>query len=304
MVVKEKPLILIVDDTPINVQVLAEAFRADYRVRAATSGQAALDSIAKHGIPDLILLDIMMPGVDGYEVCRRLKNDSATQNVPIIFVTAKADAIDEEYGLRLGAMDYITKPFHLPIVTVRVQNQINLKLKNDLLESLALIDGLTNLPNRRRFDEALDLEWKRAYRNFLPLTLVMTDIDFFKDYNDHQGHRTGDTCLKKVAGALAEAFQRPPDFVARYGGEEFIALLPETTAAGVRIIVERFRAGVESLRIPHPASKVSHWVTISVGFASVIPNAKGTSADLLERADQMLYRAKTEGRNRICGDDG
>ncbi|CAK0740296.1 two-component system, chemotaxis family, response regulator WspR [Gammaproteobacteria bacterium] len=304
MAAKEKPLILIVDDTPINVQVLAEAFRTDYRVRAVTSGQAALDSIAKHGIPDLLLLDIMMPEMDGYEVCRQLKNNQMTQDIPIIFVTAKSDAMDEEYGLRLGAMDYITKPFYLPIVTARVQNQINLKLKNDLLESLVMLDGLTNLPNRRRFDEALELEWKRAYRNLLPLTLVMADIDFFKGYNDNLGHRAGDACLKKVAQALAETIQRPADLVARYGGEEFVILLPETNSAGAQIIVERFCAGVESLQIPHPASKVSPWVTISVGFASIMPGSKAelASTSLLERADKMLYRAKEEGRNRVCGE--
>ncbi|CAK0746438.1 two-component system, chemotaxis family, response regulator WspR [Gammaproteobacteria bacterium] len=294
-----KPVILIVDDTPINVQVLAEALRADYRIRTATSGQGAVDGIAKHGVPDLILLDIMMPGIDGYEVCRQLKSNLTTQNVLIIFVTAKADAVDEEYGLRLGAVDYITKPFYLPIVTARVQNQINLKLKSDLLESLALLDGLTNLPNRRRFDEALENEWKRAHRANLPLTLIMADIDFFKGYNDHQGHRTGDICLKKVAASLAEAIHRPADLVARYGGEEFVALLPETDNEGARLIAERFRAGVESLRIPHPDSKVSSWVTVSVGLSSTLDGAE-TANDLLEHADKQLYRAKAEGRNRVC----
>jgi len=300
MAVTAKSVILVVDDTPINVQVLAEALRADYRVRTATSGQAALDSIAKHGVPDLVLLDIMMPGIDGYEVCRQLKNNSTTQNIPVIFVTAKTDTIDEEYGLRLGAVDYITKPFHLPIVTVRVQNQINLKLKSDLLESLALLDGLTNLPNRRRFDEALENEWKRTRRANLPLTLIMADIDFFKGYNDQQGHRTGDICLKKVAAALAEAIHRPADLVARYGGEEFVVLLPETDAEGARLIAERLRAGVESLRIPHPASKMSSWVTISAGLASNRFEDTETASDLLERADKQLYRAKAEGRNRVC----
>ena len=296
-----KPLILIVDDTPINVQILAEALRADYRVRVATSGPAALDGIAKYGPPDLILLDVMMPGLDGYEVCRRLKANPATQHIPVIFVTAKTDAVDEEYGLRLGAMDYITKPFHLPIVTVRVQNQINLKLKTDLLEALALLDGLTNLANRRRFDEALDAEWKRAYRSALPVALVMADVDFFKSYNDHQGHRTGDTCLKKVAATLAQALNRPADLAARYGGEEFVALLPETDLAGAQVMAERFRAGVESLHIPHPASVVSPWVTISIGLASTRPDDQDTAGDLLEWADQRLYCAKAEGRNRVCG---
>ncbi|CAK0777891.1 two-component system, cell cycle response regulator [Gammaproteobacteria bacterium] len=289
----EKPLILIVDDTPINVQVLAEALRTDYRIRVASGGQAALDSIAKYGVPDLVLLDIMMPGINGYEVCQQFKSDLRTQNIPIIFVTAKTDVVDEEYGLRLGAVDYITKPFHLPIVTARVQNQINLKLKSDLLETLALIDGLTNLPNRRRFDEALEIEWKRACRSALPLTLVMLDIDFFKAYNDHQRHRTGDTCLKKVAMALAEALSRSADLLARYGGEEFVALLPETDVAGARLIAERFRANVESLLIPHPESKVSPWITISVGLASARPSGTEIAINLVESADKQLVVFQT-----------
>lgn len=155
---EKKPLILIVNDTPTNIQVLAESLRADYRVRVAGSGKAAFEVIGKAGAPDLILLDVMMPDMDGYEVCRRLKQAPATKNVPVIFVTAKADAVDEEYGLNLGAVDYIAKPFHLPIVAARVRNHIDLKIKTDLLESQAMLDGLTNIPNRRRFDETLESE--------------------------------------------------------------------------------------------------------------------------------------------------
>lgn len=157
-----KPTILIVDDTPINIQVLAGALRADYRVKVAGSGKMALEIITKQGAPDLVLLDVMMPEMDGYAVCRQLKNDPVMQSVPVIFVTAKSDTVDEELGLKLGAVDYIAKPFHLPIVLARIQNHIALKLKSDLLESLAMLDGLTNIPNRRRFDEHLDSEWKRA----------------------------------------------------------------------------------------------------------------------------------------------
>lgn len=295
-----KPLILIVDDTPINIQILAEALRADYRIKVATGGPAALEVIAAHGPPDLVLLDVMMPGMDGYEVCRRLKAEPATRNVPVIFVTARTDAVDEEYGLRLGAVDYIGKPFHLPIVVARVRNQINLKLKTDLLESLALLDGLTNIANRRRFDDALAAEWKRARRNGRPLALIMADIDFFKAYNDHYGHGAGDVCLKRIATVLADAADRPADLVARYGGEEFVALLPETDCAGVRNIAERLRAAAEALHIPHAFSAAAPWVTISVGFAGMTPDGE-RAAPLLAEADRMLYRAKEAGRNRVCG---
>lgn len=295
-----KPLILIVDDTPTNIQVLAEALRKDYRVRVAGSGKAAFDIIEKLGAPDLILLDVMMPEIDGYEVCRRLKNGAATKNVPVIFVTARSDVEDEEHGLKLGAVDYIAKPFHLPIVAARVRNHINLKLKTDLLESQAMLDGLTNIPNRRRFDEVLDQEWKRAQRSGLPLALIMADIDFFKHYNDNYGHGSGDLCLKKVAEALSMSIERPSDMVARYGGEEFVVILPETEAEGARTIAERFRCNVEAMQLPHKYSDASNVVTVSVGCASLIP-AAGIEPDfLLKRADEGLYRAKNSGRNRVC----
>ncbi len=294
-----KPLILIVDDTPTNIQVLAEALRADYRVKVASSGKVAFEVIAK-GKPDLILLDVMMPGMDGYEVCRRLKEDPATKSIPVIFVTAKSDVVDEEQGLRLGAVDYIAKPFHLPIVAARVRNHIDLKLKTDLLESRALLDGLTNIPNRRRFDEALEVEWRRAQRAGAAIALVMLDIDHFKAYNDHLGHGAGDACLRQVATALVNVVERPADLVARYGGEEFVALLPETEADGALQIAERFRHDVEALRLPHGHSPVADVVTISVGVASIVPGADVTPVVLLEQADQKLYRAKAAGRNKVC----
>ncbi len=295
-----RPVVLIVDDTPANIQVLAEALRAEYRVKVAASGQAAFDVIARQGPPDLILLDVMMPGLDGYAVCRRLKDDPVTQAVPVIFVTARTDNEDEERGLRLGAVDYIAKPFHLPIVLARVRNHVNLKLKTDLLESHALLDGLTNIANRRRFDQALEDEWKRAQRGGLPLAVVMFDIDHFKPFNDHRGHRDGDVCLTRVAAALADSVDRPGDLVARYGGEEFVALLPQTDARGALAIAERCRANVEASRIEHGHSATAPWVTVSVGCASMVPAEQALPSTLVEQADLGLYRAKAAGRNRVC----
>lgn len=296
---EKKPLVLIVDDTPTNIQVLAELLRMEYRVRVAGSGKVAFELIDKLGPPDIILLDVMMPEMDGYEVCRRLKQAPETKNVPVIFVTAKSDAVDEEYGLNLGAVDYIAKPFHLPIVAARVRNHINLKIKTDLLESQAMLDGLTNIPNRRRFDETLESEWKRAQRTGTPLSLIMADIDFFKRYNDNYGHGVGDDCLKKVAKSLANSIDRPSDMVARYGGEEFVVILPGTDAAGAHAIAERFRSHVEKLHIPHEYSDASKYVTVSVGLACVTPNAEMSQTDLLKLADEMLYQAKESGRNRV-----
>lgn len=296
-----RPLILVVDDTPTNIQVLAEVLRTDYRVRVAGSGKAAFDIIAKLGAPDLILLDVMMPDMDGYEVCRRLKEEPNTKNIPVIFVTAKSYVADEEYGLRLGAVDYIGKPFYLPIVMARVRNHISLKMKTDLLESEAMLDGLTNIPNRRRFDEALESEWKRAQRSGIALSLIMLDIDFFKRYNDNYGHGAGDECLKKVAASLVDAIDRPSDLVARYGGEEFVALLPRTDAEGARIIAERIRIKVENMGLPHQYSDVFGNVTVSIGYACVLPSAEASQVELLRLTDERLYEAKGSGRNRVCG---
>lgn len=298
----DRPMILIVDDTPTNIQVLAEALCSDYRVKVATSGKTAL-AMANNpeSRPDLILLDVMMPEMDGYEVCRRLKQSQATQGIPVIFVTAKNDVTDEEYGLRLGAMDYIVKPFRLAIVKARVQNHINLKTKTDLLETLALVDGLTGIPNRRRFDEVLDNEWKRSQRDCSELAVIMADIDYFKAYNDTYGHGAGDQCLKAVAKALASSLNRPCDMMARYGGEEFVAVMPDTEAEGAHTLAERLRANVAALALPHQSSDIENYITISVGYASLSPAQDQSPMELVEMADKMLYKAKELGRNRVCG---
>ena len=297
----KQPVILIIDDVPTNIQVLAEFLRSDYRVRVAASGKIAFDIIEKLGAPDLILLDVMMPDMDGYEVCRRLKESDKTKHVPVIFVTTKSDIRDEEYGLRLGAVDYISKPFHLPIVLARVYNHINLKIKTDLLESQAMLDGLTNIPNRRRFDETLINEWKRAQRTGQMLSLIIADIDYFKRYNDYYGHSMGDLCLKKVANTLAESVKRPSDLVARYGGEEFVALLPATNLQGANTIAKYFREQVEQLHILHEYSNTASVVTISLGVACIKPQEDNISSEeLLRLADHKLYQAKDDGRNRIC----
>ena len=298
----DRPVILIVDDAPTNVRVLAEALHADFRVKVATGGKTALELANNPETrPDLILLDVMMPEMDGYDVCRQLKRNPDTQNIPVIFVTARSDATDEERGLRLGAMDYIVKPFNMAVVRARVQSHISLKMKSDMLESLALIDGLTGIPNRRRFDKTLQTEWKRAMRSGTALAIIMADIDFFKAYNDHRGHRAGDQCLKAVADALSRALGRPSDVLARYGGEEFVAVMPDTEGRGARQLAERCCANVAALGLPHRYSGAADHVTISAGYAALQPVAGQSSGELLEMADKMLYQAKEQGRNRVCG---
>lgn len=297
----QKPQLLIVDDTYTNLQVLAEALSAEYRIRIATGGKSALALIEKHGAPDLILLDVMMPEMDGYAVCRQLKEDPKTSNVPVIFVTALDGEEDEERGLRAGAVDYITKPFHLPIVRARLQNHIRLKLMTDMLESMVWLDGLTGIPNRRRFDDALANEWKRAQRAGTTLSVIMIDVDFFKRYNDQYGHGAGDVCLKRVAEELAGSVTRAADLVARYGGEEFILLAPGTDVDGARNLAEHLRARIEALQIPHEYSEAAACVTASIGYASIIPDRRNSAAALLQEADNMLYYAKRLGRNRVHG---
>ena len=217
----------------------------------------------------------------------------------MIFVTAKSGADEEELGFNLGAADYITKPFHPAVVRVRVRNQMNLKIRTDLLEELSLVDGLTGAFNRRYFDEHFEEERRRAFRMEHPLSVIMMDIDNFKAYNDNYGHGAGDECLQRVARALREALPRSGDFVARYGGEEFVALLPCTGAEGALGVAERLRGVVESLGIPHAYSPTARVITISLGVASseVFASAE-EAAGLLKRADQALYRSKKEGRNR------
>jgi diguanylate cyclase (GGDEF)-like protein len=273
--------ILIVDDVPANIHLLAEALRADHYIRVATNGPDAIQVSRQSPQPDLILLDAMMPDMDGFEVCRRLKESPETQNIPIVFVTAKDDAISEERGLGLGALDYITKPFNLPIVRARVRNYLALKHKTDL------------------FNETLDIEWRRCVRGKLPLSLLMIDVDHFKAYNDRFGHSGGDACLTAVAATLAAELVRPADLIARFGGEEFSVVLPETMAEGARQTAERLRLAVLAKDFSNGADETPRLVTISIGCATLNPSEKLQPSDLINTADKKLYQAKSEGRNRV-----
>jgi diguanylate cyclase (GGDEF)-like protein len=288
--------LLIIDDVPANIQVLAEALRNDYKVRVATSGAEGL-ALARQNPPDLILLDVMMPNLDGFEVCRELKDDPITAQIPVIFISARNGFDDEEHGLDLGAVDYIAKPFHLPIVRARVRNHLLLKRRADLLEDLAHVDSLTGIANRRRFDETMGVELRRCLRSQIPLSLLLIDIDHFKQYNDHYGHGLGDLCLNRVANTLSENLGRAADLVARYGGEEFAVIIPGTDTLGARNIAERMRKAVYDQKIAHCDGQ---FVSISIGAASLIPNGSTTSRQLIDAADKQLYAAKDAGRNQVC----
>lgn len=292
--------ILIVDDLPDNLRVLSKMMVDDgHRISAATSGAQAL-RLAETIMPDLILLDVMMPELDGYQTCAALKTNPLLKPIPVIFITALTSVEDETRGLATGAVDYIVKPFNEAIVKQRVRTHLELKHQRDLLERLAQVDGLTGIPNRRALDQRLEQEWRRAARAGARLGLAMIDIDHFKQFNDAHGHLQGDDCLRRVAGVLDETLKRAGDFVARYGGEEFVCLASVETADRLEQIAEQLRMAVEALRIPHDVFPSFPWVTISIGAVLCEPAPQAAASALLEQADVQLYLAKGAGRNRVC----
>jgi diguanylate cyclase (GGDEF)-like protein len=295
----KKQAILIVDDEPENIEILSELLGPECEVFFALTGQEALE-IAADQAPDLILLDVLLtPEMDGYEVCSRLKRDPKTMAIPIIFITAMDREEDETKGLEAGAMDYITKPISPPIVRARVRNHLELKRYHDILENLSVTDGLTGIANRRRFDQFLEREWRRAIRSHSSLSLILMDIDLFKAFNDHYGHLAGDDCLRTLAQGLNEVIQRPADLLARYGGEEFACILPETDAQGATGVAEKIHRKIDSLNIAFPSPTSGNHITVSMGLATLIPLKRQSSADLIRFADELLYEAKRLGRNRI-----
>ncbi|AEI14437.1 response regulator receiver modulated diguanylate cyclase [Flexistipes sinusarabici DSM 4947] len=296
----KKANILIVDDQPTNIRSLSAILTEEYTIMVATSGAKALEIARGEKKPDLILLDVLMPEMDGYEVLRRLKADENTRDIPVIFVTAKDADDDEEFGLELGAADYITKPVRAAIAKVRIRNLIDLKRKTNQMEYISMHDGLTGIPNRRLFDDYCRRAWGQAQRNSQPLSVILMDIDYFKELNDHYGHSAGDECLRLVAQALAEQVNRAADMVARYGGDEFAAVLPETDTAGAMQIACRFKDAVAKLAIPNAFSKTTDVATLSIGTATSDTVFKPISMDMLISAsDEALYLAKEGGRNRI-----
>ena len=294
-----RPKLLLVDDQPMNIRVLHQLFRYECDVHMATGGEQAIE-VCKSLLPDLILLDVVMEGMDGHEVCRRLKADPLTQDIPIIFLSANGEEDDEAIGLELGAVDYIGKPFNPMIVRARVKTHLTLKRQGDYLRSMAMLDGLTGVANRRKLEARLEAAWSQACRDNGPLSLIMIDVDYFKKYNDHYGHQRGDQCLRRLAMALAATLNRPYDLLARYGGEEFACLLPDTDLAGTERVAQKMLAAVAELRIEHLASEVGPQVSLSLGVATVLASARLTPQELLRCADEQLYLAKAGGRARVC----
>ncbi|MFK5893337.1 MAG: diguanylate cyclase [Pseudomonadota bacterium] len=338
LVRKNNGTVLIVDDVPANIGVLFEFLKGyGLKILIAGDGESGIKK-AKNAQPDLILLDVMMPGIDGFETCKQLKANAETKDIPIIFMTALSDTPFAVKGFQLGAVDYINKPIQQEEVLARINVQLTIraytsKLKtnneqlleinnklqteiaqrkkaedelakaNIILKKLASLDGLTGISNRRTFDQKLLDEWQRASRNNVSLALILCDIDHFKLYNDTFGHPAGDECLRQVANAIHHSAQRSNDLVARYGGEEFAVLLSNVSPQDMMNIAISIQENIKILQIPAPQSanqtKISKFVTISMGLCLAYPNQDEAADFLLANSDLALYEAKSSGRNCI-----
>ena len=309
-----QPRICVVDDDLISLTVVAKLLMPHFTVVAARSGREAL-SLIRRDPPDLVLLDIQMPDMDGFAVCRRLKDDPLTEAIPIVFLTASQDEVIEERGLVAGASDFIIKPPRGPVVVARILNLVRMKRQAESLRAQAQTDSLTGLYNRGHFTRVLGQELSRAKRNRQTVSLLLIDIDHFKAYNDHYGHLGGDGALRQVALALKAVAKRPGDLACRYGGEEFAIVLPATGTVGACNVAASTLARIDALALPHAASMVAPHVTLSIGVASLPEEelaSHGLDTDfvdpgleaihqLIGKADAALYDAKRHGRNQAWG---
>ena len=319
--------ILIVDDSLSNRNVLESILvEAGYcHIATASSPFEAFNFLSLEDperaiTVDLILMDILMPGMDGIEACSQLKARPHLKDIPVIMITSQKEMGMLDAAFNAGAMDYIVKPLQKVELLARIRSALALKKEMDKrkereqellqltckleeayeqLRQQSSLDGLTEIANRRHFDEYLEVEWKRAQRDHNLISLIMADIDVFKYYNDNYGHQAGDECLRKVAKQMEVVLKRPGDLVARYGGEEFAVILPETDLEGAARVAEEIRTAVEKIAIPHAHSTVSNYITISLGVAASAPSLNSSSDELVNKADQALYRAKQNGRNRV-----
>ena len=293
-----KHTILIVDDEAVNIRALSQVLLPEYTVYMARDGQTAIET-AEDVTPDLILLDVIMPDMSGYEVITELKNCDRTMEIPVIFITGLSGVEDEEKGFLLGAVDYITKPFNDTIVRVRVRQHLQTLRQLRMIKRLGVIDPLTDISNRRGFNERLEIEWAHAIRDKSTLSILMIDIDHFKRYNDTYGHPQGDVLLQTIAGIFRQTLVRSTDYAARWGGEEFAILLPGTNLDGALKIAERIRSDVENTPVACADGSDTH-VTVSIGVYSQSPQHGDLTNDFVTGADKALYTAKGTGRNKVC----
>ncbi|WP_412497643.1 diguanylate cyclase [Vibrio furnissii] len=299
LMAEPKFTVLVVDDQPTNIQLIYQLLKKEYDVLMATSGQQALAVCREHK-PDLILMDVLMPDMNGWDTCQTLKRDPDIATIPVIFVTALTDQDDENACWDAGAVDFLQKPINANTLKHRVRAHLTLKHQSDLLRSLAYVDGLTGVSSRRHFDQYLDTQLGHAFRKQESLGVLLIDIDFFKQYNDRYGHIAGDDALRQVAQNLKQSCLRSTDLVARYGGEEFVMVLPDTDEAGLEHIAQRIKYQLEQQAIAHTGSPTA-LLTVSAGGAIYWPGEQPSSTEaMLMLADTMLYKAKAQGRNQSC----
>jgi len=297
-----KYTILIVDDEVSVLTMLNRILSDEYEVVTAKAGKEAL-RVVQEARPDLILLDILLPDLDGYNVIVQIKSNADTTGIPVIFITGLDTEEDEEKSFLLGAVDYIVKPFKAAAIRARVRYHLDIVTQMRALEGIGLTDPLTGLPNRRSYEDRLEMEWRRAIREQKPLSFLMIDIDGFKAYNDTYGHLQGDALLRAAAGVFTAWAKRPADHPARLGGEEFGVLLPDTEQKAALNIAEGIRSDIENLHLPVQDSEKegekTSSVTISIGVVSCIPQREDSITDFIAKADGALYEAKKAGRNRV-----
>jgi diguanylate cyclase (GGDEF)-like protein len=298
METNDKCRILVIDDEKTNLLILHRILSPEYIILTAKSGSEGLKRAASER-PDLILLDIIMPDISGFDVLKALKDDPDLRDIPIIIITGLDNEEDEEKGLLMGAVDYIFKPFKNAIVLARVRTHIQIVQYIRMIEHLNRMDPLTGIPNRRCFNERMVIEWKRAVRENKPVSLMMIDVDKFKNYNDTYGHPQGDALLQAISKLFVSIARRPLDVAARLGGEEFGILLPDTPADIANVMAEKVRVQVENTSIPLANRSSLTSITISIGVTSLVPTELSKIEDFIARADANLYTAKKTGRNRV-----
>jgi diguanylate cyclase (GGDEF)-like protein len=291
-----KAHVLIVEDDEMSVSIISEAISGFYHLETVRTGDAALE-FCKKTLPDLILMDIEMPSMDGLTACKILKRQGSTRYIPVVIITAHTELIYEDLSWEAGCADFIGKPFSPIALRHRINHHLEVKLLTDKFKRLASIDGLTGLQNRHAFNQYLAEQTRLSLRMKRPLGLLMIDIDLFKEFNDNYGHLGGDDCLQQIAIAMSESLVRPTDHIARYGGEEFVVLLPDTCIEGAEIVANKILRTVQDLAIPHQSSP-EEILTISIGVTSC--SAPDIDKDsLIHKADVLLYKAKNDGRNRV-----
>lgn len=292
---------MVIDDSSVQADMLRSILEEDYDITVVHTAEAGLHH-ARVGNFSLVLLDVIMPGMDGFDLLRKMQEEVVTEHVPVILITSLRDAEYEERGLVLGAVDYITKPYHPPIVRARVNTHVKLYRYRTQVEQQSMVDPMTGVPNRRSYDLNCYNKWQEAVRFQQPISLCMFDIDKFKVYNDTFGHPAGDRVICEVARTATGCLRRSTDYFARYGGEEFVAFMVGEEADKAFEHLRAIRQAVEDLHIPH-SPEVSQWVTVSIGGVTAIPGTDSTYDTYLKVADTMLYDAKRFGRNQVVWAD-